>query len=282
MDIGTLEKTYRELEGLTQHFKKMRPDLLQQDPRRILVFRLLLGLRQEEAKKIFSPSICDYEYGRYKKMKPGKASKVMEKIAQEFVAKNVRPSSNLLRQNFKRFNGLREEILKKGMNALSSQMKAEVKIKIRKSIIRSIESGKYDIQKALATRAARERETEQEQTIRYTLEKTKMKFQQHVYIGNVNVDFAIPNAENPTAAIMATVIGTRKYSFKCLLIERLALRMFRLKKRLPKLKTVAVIETEYLTPSQRKLLEECCDTILLNMPFQVSSLRNVALSPSIV
>lgn len=256
MNLEELKVMFNEVQSKTNNFTKIEPSLLLQNPKILTLFRILLGIKQNDAKKTITPSIADYETGRYKKMKLSKAEKIAKKI--KYLVKNVNPSLKLLEQNYENLNGLREKILKQGLNAFGDRKK-EIVNNIRKGVINFLELGGYDRKPRKLNRP----KTQQEIKIAKILEN-RITFEQDCDIKGINTDFAIPSSENPEKIIMATEIQTQRYEGKFQLIERIALRGFRLRKRIPNSKLICFVSVSYLTPAQRKLLEEAYDHVLIN------------------
>lgn len=259
MNLQTLKKMYKDLKSETGSFTKLSPEILQKDPRRLTVFRILLNMKQIEAKRKLTPSICDYETGRYTKIQRKKAIEIVEKIKREI--DKIELNEELLEKNYKNLNGFREEMLKKGLNALSPEKKTEVIQKIREGVINNINKRFTEEKDGKSEKFFL---TDQEKKIATILNANKIVFKQNYYLKNINVDFVFFNENIPKGFLMATEIKTKRYSTKNLLIERIALRGFRLKKYFPNLKSIVFVSIEYLTPSQSKLLEEAYDVVLIN------------------
>ncbi len=244
-NIARIRDTFKLAQKLTKNFKEIIPKIIEENPRVLLVFRILAKLTQEEAKKKIDPSFGDYETGRIRKLRK------KEKIARLFnFAKNV--LEELEGQDIEKIFNTNLEFL------LFPQRRDNIKNKIRTAVIKRIREQNYF--EVLKKSSKREKIREEERFVANCLNARKILF--HHWIGRVNVDIFIPDEE---VAIFITKINSKRYSTRTILLERVSLRGLRLKKLFPQITTVCIVFSNFpVTPHQEILLHDSFDKVLIN------------------
>jgi hypothetical protein len=250
-NISEVIKLFNEVKKATNNFKEINEDYLKTNPKCLKVFRILRGIKQEDFKKNVDPSISDYECGRIKQIRNHTKLKKLMAFIQETI-ETINRSGDVDKLFFTNLEKI-----------FFPQKSEEVKNKIRKSIINYISSNNY--REILEKAAGREIVREDEKKVIEYLKNSGISesdIEVHKYVGKINVDIFIPKKK---IAILVTSTSSTKYSHRYAIIERVALRGFRLKKLYPEITSVLVLFSNLpITPYQQELLKDAFDFIFIN------------------
>ena len=86
------KKMFQEVRELTENFKKIKPELLENDASRVLILRLVLEMSQNEFENflgVVNKNISKYERGKIKKMNKETSKKYIDKISPKLTNKNI-------------------------------------------------------------------------------------------------------------------------------------------------------------------------------------------------
>lgn len=215
--------------------------VLSESPQSILIYRLSLNMGQRDfAKKLgkSQATISEIERGLHKQL-DSEIAKRWASILQDI---EILQLSELQGQH----RNIAKRGLFKGEYAKKMARKGAVKAAIRSNQLRT--------------------PTAQEKHIAELLEENKIPFdsQSAIKAGNQHfvADFLIPTKNNSKLLIEVKALKTI-YSKRLHVID-LAYRSIKIKDKFPNYKTMAIIETNKLIPSQKKILTEDYDFVLIN------------------
>ncbi len=220
---------YKELKELTENFTNLQSNVLENKPSYLLVFRLMLGLSQNELEKAIglnSKNISKYELGKIKKMR--------KKTAERFLRIIRKKLSNTSKSNLIN-NAIRMQNESSGWFKANNDTSKALEAR-RKSAIKTLSKSK----------------TQQENVLETLLIKHNIKYKRNYPIrNNIIVDFYIP--EIPLI-IECKKLTTAKPQGQRRKIMELAYQAYRIRYLYPKYKIIALIETKL--PLRKRDIDE--------------------------
>ncbi len=245
---GELIRHFRILKSLTNNFNQIKPEIIEEDPRRILIFRLIVGISQKDLakmSKINRSSFIRWEKGH--RISPSKAKKLCGVFATLFKKRKLLDLDFLLEifENknkllYLNFDKLVSQGLKKAENTNLNALEKEV----------------YKI-----------------------LKDKNIPFDTHTTIKGVkkeiNVDFVIPNVRNPSIVIEVFRSRSKKLSNVKIRLNVIDSRFHQLKLKYHHINTIILVKLskfQTLTKEVKKLLEReivSTDYLLVNEEFKI-------------
>ncbi|MBL7169466.1 MAG: hypothetical protein ISS48_00415 [Candidatus Aenigmarchaeota archaeon] len=252
--LNEIKRFYEDIKNETSNFKNIKAEMLMNNPRKILVLRLILGLSQNEFEKLLgknNKNITKYESGKIKKMQRNTANRYVDKIIIEL--KKTRISKDILLENYNKFN---EE--SKGWFKI--QKKSRISEFARKGAISSIRSRTMSVQ---------------EQEIRKMLENNNINFKINHPLNENNgivADFYLPKKNIVIECKRIFSITRRNHREK---VRNLAYQGYKTRFYLPKLKLIAFLETKLqINERDKKELIGPFDFIVTNLEELFKTMTN--------
>jgi len=248
MSIKEFRTYIRYVKKETNNFKDFKFSLFQKSPQVLIIFRILLNLTQRDLERklaLRGRVISNYECGAYSTLSIGKA------------------------QLFAKF--FKKQFKKRDIRQISEEAAIERFVIVKEAM--------YTHKKSFQRGLKKIRWTEQERMLFREFSKLKRKgitIQPHQNIdtgkGTINIDFVISFQKQPFLAIESTAFYHTKsrkfhYNFKRRINEA-DYRFIKLKKKLPEIKTILVIDIErdlILQERIKRFIREC--TIEINHSF---------------
>jgi len=246
-------KLFNELKEKTNNFKNIKPEVFLENPKRILIIRLIFNMGQKEFAKFSNISfqaLCNWELNKRRPAK-WKILNVLNRVEPEIKKFNNIAIEEILK-NFRKFKEMSEGLFKNPEIAkLVNQNKS------------------WDIKQKYSIRANKsKRRTYEENEISTILSSANIIFLEQFPIidagftkaGSILVDFIIISNNMKIVIETCRLNGKKRMDNS----SRQALKSFRIKKFYPEIKTICAVKTNESEHRAIHILKETFDLVIIN------------------
>lgn len=246
-------KLFNELRIKTNNFKNIEPEIFLENPRRILIIRLIFGMSLKEFAKFSNMSFQALSNWELNKRIPAKwkISQVLSKITPKIEKlNNIKISETL--KNFKKFKEISEGLFKDP------------------NIAKLVNKNKpWDVKQEYSIKGNKsQKRTYEENEIYRMLSNSKINFYDQYPIidagftkaGSILVDFLVISNGKKIIIETCRLNGKKRIVYSL----RQALKSYRIKKFYPEIKTVCAIKTNENEDKSVYILKEAFDFVIIN------------------
>lgn len=245
-----IREMYEDISKGTENFRNISPQILMKNPKNILIFRLALGMSQNEFEEFLgsrNKNITKYESGKIKKMQ----EKTAEKITTSVLEKIKKVTFKKILTNFK-----------------NSKRESEGWFRANKNTVQGLRARRKGAIESLKTRM-----TPQEQILSQELNKLEIRnISNYALAEDIIVDNFIPERNLIIECKEIKSISRRENREQ---IQRLAYQGYKIKFRLPDKKIWALIKPKIkLTEVEKQELQGPFDFIFTDVSELIKKLSN--------